>query len=101
MDSPPSSVPSVAFQLPLTHEVRRVTSFTDLLKLAGTRVAVGNAWGVALRTYDRRKQDPGSLTVAEVQKLAVVLAVNEQDLYAVVSANARDLASVGSAAATT
>lgn len=97
MDSP---TPSVAFQLPYTHEVRRVTSFTDLLKLAGTRVAVGNAWGVALRTYDRRKLDPGSLTVAEVQKLAVVLAVNEQDLYAVVSANARNMADASSAAAT-
>ncbi|QKG59159.1 hypothetical protein GKZ68_20990 (plasmid) [Hymenobacter sp. BRD128] len=92
MDSPLPRVPSVAFQLPLTHEVRRVTSFTELLRLAGTRVAVGKAWGVALRTYDRRKQDPGSLTVAEVQKLAVVLAVNELDLFAVVSANARDRA---------
>jgi uncharacterized protein (DUF2384 family) len=85
-----SSTPCVKFNLPFSHEERLVTSLADLLKLAGTRVAVGSAWGVALRTYDRRKKDPGSTTVAEVQKLAAVLKVNENELFAVISANVRE-----------
>lgn len=71
--------------MPLTHEVRQVSSFAELLRLAGTRVAVGKAWGVALRTYDRRKQDPGSVTVAELKKLAEVLEIKEIDLFALLS----------------
>ena len=89
---PSSTPPSVAFQLPYTHEVRHATSLVELLKLAGSRVQVGNAWGIALRTYDRRKADPGSTTVAEVVKLAAILQVDEQHLFAVVSASARALA---------
>jgi uncharacterized protein (DUF2384 family) len=85
MLSPPP--PSVEFVLPLTHEVRQVSSFSELLRLAGTRVAVGRAWGVALRTYDRRKKEPGSTTVAELKKLAWVLKVNEQALFALISAS--------------
>lgn len=73
--------------MPLTHEIRQVTSFAELLKLAGTRVAVGRAWGVALRTYDRRKLEPGTTTVAELKQLAKILRVSEQALFAMVSAS--------------
>ena len=83
MASPTS--PSVTFRLPLTHEVRQVTTLPQLLKLAGTRVAVSVAWGIALRTYDRRKRDPGSTTLTELRRLARVLAVDERELFAMVS----------------
>ena len=82
--------PIVAFTEPLTSppRVHRVQTLAELLEVAGTRKRIVEAWGVSARTYDTRKRSPGTCTVGELQHLARVLGVLEEELFAVVRAEA-------------
>ncbi|GAB3840579.1 hypothetical protein [Hymenobacter jeollabukensis] len=82
--------PTVAFTEPLTSppRVHRVSTLAELLKISGTRKRIVEAWGVSARTYDTRKRSPITCTVGELQQLALVLQVSEEELFAVVRAEA-------------
>jgi hypothetical protein len=82
--------PTVAFTEPLTSPARvhRVHTLAELLEVAGTRKRIVEAWGVSARTYDTRKRSPITCTVGELQQLARVLHVSEEELFAVVRAQA-------------
>ncbi|TGE21003.1 hypothetical protein [Hymenobacter metallicola] len=85
-----AAAPTVAFTEPLTNPARvhRVSTLAQLLEVAGTRKRIVAAWGVSARTYDTRKRSPGTCTVGELQQLARVLQVAEEELFAVVRAEA-------------
>ncbi|GAB3840397.1 hypothetical protein [Hymenobacter jeollabukensis] len=87
---PKVSAPTVAFTEPLTSppRVHRVSTLAELLEVAGTRKRIVEAWGVSARTYDTRKRSPITCTVGELQQLARVLQVAEEELFAVVRAEA-------------
>jgi hypothetical protein len=80
----------VAFTEPLTSppRVHHPTTLAELLEVAGTRKRIVEAWGVSARTYDTRKRSPDTCTVGELQQLARVLGVSEEELFAVVRAEA-------------
>jgi hypothetical protein len=82
--------PTVAFTEPLTSppRVHRVSTLGALLEVAGTRKRLVEAWGVSARTYDTRKRRPITCTIGEMQQLARVLQVSEEELFAVVRAEA-------------
>lgn len=82
--------PTVAFTEPLTSppRVHHPVTLAELLEVAGTRKRIVEAWGVSARTYDTRKRSPGTCTVGELQQLARVLQVSEEELFAVVRAEA-------------
>ncbi|GAA4367856.1 hypothetical protein GCM10023185_40100 [Hymenobacter saemangeumensis] len=82
--------PTVSFTEPLTSppRVHRAGTLAELLEAAGTRKRIVEAWGVSARTYDTRKRSPGTCTVGELQQLARVLQVSEEELFAVVRAQA-------------
>ncbi|MCB2411064.1 hypothetical protein [Hymenobacter lucidus] len=84
------AAPTVAFTEPLTSppRVHRVSTLAELLEVAGTRKRIVEAWGVSARTYDTRKRSPITCTVGELQQLARVLQVAEEELFAVVRAEA-------------
>ncbi len=83
---PKDPSPTVAFTEPLTSppRVHHPSTLTELLDVAGTRKRIVEAWGVSARTYDTRKKSPGSCTIDEVQQLARVLQVSEDELFALV-----------------
>jgi hypothetical protein len=85
-----ASAPTVAFTEPLTSppRVHHPGTLAELLEVAGTRKRIVEAWGVSARTYDTRKRSPGTSTVGELQQLARVLGVSEEELFAVVRAEA-------------
>ncbi|MBF9144488.1 hypothetical protein [Hymenobacter properus] len=87
---PKVPAPTVAFTEPLTSppRVHHPTTLAELLEVAGTRKRIVEAWGVSARTYDTRKRSPGTCTVGELQQLARVLHVSEEELFAVVRAEA-------------
>lgn len=87
---PKVPVPTVSFTEPLTSppRVHQVGTLAELLEVAGTRKRIVEAWGVSARTYDTRKRNPGTCTVGELQQLARVLHVSEDELFAVVRAEA-------------
>lgn len=82
--------PTVDFTEPLTSppRVHRVATLAELLEVAGTRKRIVEVWGVSARTYDTRKRSPITCTVGELQQLARVLQVSEDELFAVVRAQA-------------
>jgi predicted transcriptional regulator len=82
--------PTVAFTEPLTSppRVHHPGTLAKLLEVAGTRKRIVEAWGVSARTYDTRKRSPTTCTVGELQQLARVLSVSEEELLAVVRAEA-------------
>ncbi|RSK38924.1 hypothetical protein [Hymenobacter perfusus] len=82
--------PTVAFTEPLTSppRVHHPGTLAELLEVAGTRKRIVEAWGVSARTYDTRKRSPGTCTIGELQQLAKVLQVSEEELFAVVRAEA-------------
>ncbi|RPD43896.1 hypothetical protein DNI29_22550 [Hymenobacter sediminis] len=82
--------PTVAFTEPLTSppRVHHPSTLAELLEVAGTRKRIVEAWGVSARTYDTRKRSPETCTVGELQQLARVLGVAEEELFAVVRAQA-------------
>lgn len=84
------AAPTVAFTEPLTSppRVHHPATLAELLEVAGTRKRIVEAWGVSARTYDTRKRSPGTCTVDELQQLARVLNVSEEELFAVVRAEA-------------
>lgn len=83
--------PTVAFTEPLTSppRVHWVSTLAELLEVAGTRKRIVEAWGVSARTYDTRKRSPDTCTVGELQQLARVLQVSEEELFAVVRTQAQ------------
>ena len=83
---PKESFPTVTFTEPLTSPPRlhHPGTLAELLEVAGTRKRIVEAWGVSARTYDTRKKSPGTCTVEEVQQLARVLQVSEDELFAIV-----------------
>lgn len=85
--------PTVTFTEPLTSppRVHRVSTLAELLEVAGTRKRIVEAWGVSARTYDTRKRSPITCTVGELQQLARVLQVSEEELFTVVRAEAYQL----------
>lgn len=85
-----ASAPTVAFTEPLTSppRIHYAATLAGLLEVAGTRKRIVAAWGVSARTYDCRKVSPGTSTVGELQQLARVLNVSEDELFAVVRAEA-------------
>ncbi|GAA4389076.1 hypothetical protein [Hymenobacter koreensis] len=85
-----AAAPTVAFTEPLTSppRVHHPGTLAELLEVAGTRKRIVEAWGVSARTYDTRKRSPGTCTVDELQRLARVLSVAEDELFAVVRAQA-------------
>ena len=87
---PKVAAPTVAFTEPLTSppRVHQVSTLAGLLKVAGTRKRIVEAWGVSARTYDTRKRSPGTCTIGELQQLARVLNVSEEELFAVVRTEA-------------
>lgn len=87
---PKVAAPTVAFAEPLTSppRVHHPGTLGELLEVAGTRKRIVEAWGVSARTYDTRKRSPGTCTVGELQQLARVLNVSEEELFAVVRAEA-------------
>lgn len=87
---PKIPVPTVAFTEPLTSppRVHHPSTLAELLEVAGTRKRIVEAWGVSARTYDTRKRSPETCTVGELQQLARVLGVVEEELFAVVRAQA-------------
>ncbi|MCC3155525.1 hypothetical protein Q3A66_16055 [Hymenobacter sp. BT770] len=80
------AAPTVAFTEPLTSppRVHHPGTLAELLEVAGTRKRIVAAWGVSARTYDTRKLRPGTCTVEELQQLARVLQVSEEELFAIV-----------------
>ncbi|MFD1470411.1 hypothetical protein ACFQ48_19440 [Hymenobacter caeli] len=84
------SSPTVTFTEPLTSPPRmhHPDTLAGLLEVAGTRKRIVAAWGVSARTYDTRKHSPATCTIAEVQQLARVLQVSEDELFAVVRSQA-------------
>jgi uncharacterized protein (DUF2384 family) len=84
------AAPTVAFTEPLTSppRVHHPSTLAELLEVAGTRKRIVEAWGVSARTYDTRKRSPSTCTLGELQQLARVLQVSEEDLFAVVRAEA-------------
>ena len=78
--------PTVAFTEPLTSppRIHQLSTLAELLEVAGTRKRIVEAWGVSARTYDTRKKSPGTCTIEEVQQLARVLQVSEDELFAIV-----------------
>lgn len=82
--------PTVAFTEPLTSppRIHHADTLAGLLEVAGTRKRIVAAWGVSARTYDTRKQSPATCTIAELQQLARVLQVSEEELFAVVRSQA-------------
>ncbi|MCB2380391.1 hypothetical protein LGH70_22555 [Hymenobacter sp. BT635] len=84
------TAPTVAFTEPLTSPPRmhHPGTLAELLEVAGTRKRIVEAWGVSARTYDTRKRSPGTCTIGELQQLARVLQVSEDELFAVVRAEA-------------
>lgn len=87
---PKIPAPTVAFTEPLTSPARvhHPSTLAELLEVAGTRKRIVEAWGVSARTYDTRKRSPETCTVGELQQLARVLNVSEDELFAVVRAEA-------------
>lgn len=87
------AVPTVAFTEPLTSppRVHHLATLAELMEVAGTRKRIVEAWGVSARTYDTRKRSPGTCTIGELQQLARVLQVVEDELFAVVRAEAARL----------
>ncbi|KAA9325143.1 hypothetical protein F0P96_20820 [Hymenobacter busanensis] len=90
---PKVPAPTVAFTEPLTSppRVHHPSTLAELLEVAGTRKRIVEAWGVSARTYDTRKRSPDTCTVGELQQLARVLGVSEEELFAVVRAEAVQL----------
>lgn len=88
------AAPTVAFTEPLTSppRVHHPATLAELLEVAGTRKRIVKAWGVSARTYDTRKRSPGTSTVGELQQLARVLHVSEEELFAVVRTEAASAA---------
>ncbi|RYU84769.1 hypothetical protein FY528_15895 [Hymenobacter lutimineralis] len=84
------AAPTVAFIEPLTSppRVHHPGTLAELLEVAGTRKRIVEAWGVSARTYDTRKRSPSTCTVGELQQLARVLNVSEEELFAVVRTEA-------------
>lgn len=82
--------PTVSFTEPLTSppRVHHPATLAGLLEVAGTRKRLVAAWGVSARTYDTRKHSPATCTIAELQQLARVLQVSEDELFAVVRSQA-------------
>ena len=87
---PKVPTPTVASTEPLTSppRVHHPVTLAELLEVVGTRKRIVEAWGVSARTYDTRKRSPVSCTVGELQQLARVLQVSEEELFAVVRAEA-------------
>lgn len=87
---PKVAAPTVAFTEPLTSppRVHHLGTLAELLEEAGTRKRIVDAWGVSARTYDTRKRSPSTCTIGELQQLARVLNVSEEELFAVVRAEA-------------
>lgn len=83
---PKEPSPTVAFTEPLTSppRIHQLSTLAELLEVAGTRKRIVEAWGVSARTYDTRKKSPGTCTIEEVQQLARVLQVSEDELFAIV-----------------
>jgi uncharacterized protein (DUF2384 family) len=83
---PKEPSPTVAFTEPLTSppRIHQLSNLAELLEVAGTRKRIVEAWGVSARTYDTRKKSPGTCTIEEVQQLARVLQVSEDELFAIV-----------------
>ena len=48
------------------------TTLAELIHSLGPRIDVANAWKVAPRTVNLRMQSPGTATLAELQKLAIL-----------------------------
>jgi uncharacterized protein (DUF2384 family) len=92
-----TAVFTVAFTEPLTSppRVHHPATLRELLEVAGTRKRIVEAWGVSARTYDTRKLRPGTCTVDELQQLARVLNVSEDELFTVVRTEAAQAASPG------
>lgn len=82
--------PTVTFTEPLTSppRIHHPDTLAGLLEVAGTRKRIVAAWGVSARTYDTRKHSPATCTIAELQQLARVLQVSEDELFAVVRSQA-------------
>ena len=82
--------PTVTFTEPLTSPPRlyHLNTLAGLLEVAGTRKRIVAAWGVSARTYDTRKSSPETCTIEELQQLARVLQVSEEELFAVVRSQA-------------
>lgn len=95
---PKDSSPTVAFTEPLTSppRVHHPGTLAELLDVAGTRKRIVEAWGVSARTYDTRKKSPGTCTIDEVQQLARVLQVSEDQLFALVRHQAASPATAAS-----
>lgn len=85
-----AATPTVAFTEPLTSppRVHHPATLAELLEVAGTRKRIVESWGVSARTYDTRKRSPETSTVGELQQLARVLQVSEDELFAIVRAQA-------------
>ncbi|SMB81447.1 hypothetical protein SAMN00120144_4297 [Hymenobacter roseosalivarius DSM 11622] len=87
---PKVPAPTVVFTKPLTSPPRghHPGTLAELPEVAGTRKRIVDAWGVSARPYDSRKRRPGPSTIGELQQLARVLNVSEEELFALVRAEA-------------